>query len=123
MNNGSEYLVNMGGIPPMNNSMGTVTFNRTNSFVGAALPFKIIIDGQEVGKIKKGQTLTFNVTYGTHNLQLVFGFHKVDSTIVIGDNSRNLVFKCYVGWGFFQGHVKLELINYYNKLNMYGKNI
>lgn len=100
--------------PVMNNGMGTITFNRTNSMLGFALVFTVIVDGNVMGKIKRGETLTLNIPYGIHNLQLKSGLSKVDSTITIGDNSRNLVFKCYVGMGFLQGNVKLELVNYYN---------
>ena len=104
---------NMGGnVPPY--GMGSITFNRSNSIFGCALVFKVFIDGQEVGAIKRGKTVIFDVPYGNHQLMLKSGLAKVESMIQVGDNSKHFVFNCSVKMGFIQGGIKLELVNCHN---------
>ena len=94
--------------------MGSITFNRSNSIFGCALVFKVFIDGNEVGSIKRGKTVTFDVPYGNHQLMLKSGLAKVESMIQVGDNSKHFVFNCSVKMGFIQGGIKLELVNCHN---------
>ena len=101
----------------MNNmpyGMGSITFNRSNSIFGCALVFKVFLDGNQIGTIKRGESVKFDVPYGNHQLMLKSGLAKVESAIQVGDNSRNFVFSCSVKMGFLQGGINLELVNCYN---------
>lgn len=49
---------------------GTLYIERKKSLADMAVGYKIILDGQEVAKIKQGESFSFNLHSGTHNLQL-----------------------------------------------------
>ena len=47
-----------------------LTLNRKKSFVGALIAYKVFIDNNVVGKIKNGETLTFDVIPGQHTISI-----------------------------------------------------
>lgn len=49
---------------------GSVTITRNNSYFGCIIPFKIYIDGELKAEIKVGQTCTFELPFGTHEIIL-----------------------------------------------------
>ena len=60
--------------PDINNNYSSntckLTLKRAKSFVASLVAFKIFIDGELVGKIKNGETITFDVTRGQHEIAI-----------------------------------------------------
>jgi hypothetical protein len=55
----------------MSTGEGRVTLTRGKAYVDKVRAWKILLDGQEVGRIKEGQTQTFGATpAGSHQLLL-----------------------------------------------------
>lgn len=52
--------------PVINNGTYKLTLNRPKSFVGSVVKYKIAIDDNEVGAIKNGETVSFDVSAGQH---------------------------------------------------------
>lgn len=70
--------------------MKTVKLNirRDKVFVGAAMPYRIVINGTEVGKMKIGSTMFYELpnTQSTLNVSMVgnsLTFHKIEKEIVL----------------------------------------
>ena len=55
----------------------TIRIIRPKSFIGCVLTFGVLIDGQEVGKLKNGDTLEFKVTKGRH----LVSFKAIEKTV------------------------------------------
>lgn len=49
---------------------GELVLNRTKGYVDAARAYKILIDGQEAGRIKQGREVRLPVSPGQHQLQV-----------------------------------------------------
>jgi hypothetical protein len=44
----------------------TVTVTRLKAFVMSKTPATLVLDGVEIGKLKNGESMTFNTTKGSH---------------------------------------------------------
>lgn len=65
-----------------------LNIRRDKSFVGAAMPYRIIINGTKVGKIKIGNNLSFDMppTQSTLRVSMVgnsLTFHKIEKELVL----------------------------------------
>ncbi|MFE0458623.1 hypothetical protein ACFW1A_05085 [Kitasatospora sp. NPDC058965] len=49
---------------------GIVTVTRTLDFSGSALPFRVLVDGALVGKVRIGGSVELPVTPGVHRVRL-----------------------------------------------------
>jgi hypothetical protein len=105
---------NMNNVQPsFNNAFSSkckVTLNRKKSFVASLVAFKIYVDDIEVGKIKNGGTLVFEVTPGQH----VFSINKASpiNLIINADISADVVVYGANNFGFDNiGGVSLNTVN------------
>ena len=55
--------------------------------------YKIILDGEEIGRIKDGQTLDFPLEEGEHNLVLKIDWAR-SRKISFNSNNENIEFEC-----------------------------
>ena len=67
INNSQDFGFNQGGMTPAP-SKYKLTLNRKKDFVGSLVAAKVIIDNENVGKLKNGTTMTFEVTPGVHTI-------------------------------------------------------
>lgn len=49
--------------------MPTLTINRSNEYVNRLRAIKILVNGKEIGTIKNGETKSFELPSGNHQLQ------------------------------------------------------
>jgi hypothetical protein len=49
---------------------GRVTLTRAKAYVDKVRAYKVLLDGQSVGRIKEGETQSFSAPAGPHQLQL-----------------------------------------------------
>ena len=66
----------------------TLNINRDKAFVGAAMPYRIIINGNEVGKIKIGKSITCELPNAQSSLKISMvgnslTFHKIEKEIAL----------------------------------------
>ncbi len=98
---------------------------RSKSFVGAAMPYRIIINGSEVGNILIGNRMSFDIPNTQSSLKVsMIGnsltFHKIEKEVVLfpqycKTGGINCVVKTTVNWiglltfGLLQAVGKIEI--------------
>lgn len=105
----------------------TLNINRDKAFVGAAMPYRIIINGTEVGKIKIGKSITCELPNAQSSLKVSMvgnslTFHKIEKEVVLFPQyCKTGVIKCtirtkfnligYLSFGLLQavGRTELEI--------------
>ena len=50
--------------------MYTIKVTRLKKVFGFAIPFKLLVDGEEIGSLSNGKTFNCNVKKGTHTITL-----------------------------------------------------
>lgn len=65
-----------------------LNISRDKSFVGAAMPYRIIINGKEMNKIKNGESLSFELPSIQSTLKVSMTgnsmtFHKIEKEVVL----------------------------------------
>lgn len=107
--------------------METVRLNitRGKSFVGAAMPYRISVNGIELGKIALGKTMSFDIRKVQSSLQVSMvgnsmTFHKVEKEIVLfTQNSKSGVINCFVDTKLdFIGFITLGLLKAVGRLEI-----
>lgn len=70
--------------------MGTVRLNitRDKSFAAAAMPYRIIVNGEELATIKVGKTLSFDIPNSKSTLKIAMvgnamSFHNIEKQVVL----------------------------------------
>jgi hypothetical protein len=82
-----------------------ITLTRSKAFADRLRAYRVEIDGAEVGRIRHGETLQFDLPKGTHRMQLFVDW--CDSNPLMFELSEQaLHFRCgcrYTGWQLFRG--------------------
>lgn len=102
-----------------------LNISRDKSFEAAAMPYRILIDGVEMAKLKNGKTISLNLSNSQMTLKIVmvgssFSFHKIEKEVVLFTKyCRSGVVNCKIktkyNWlggltfGLLQAVVRLEL--------------
>ena len=75
--------------------MGTLTVRRLEKGGRDRLrAYKVLIDGQDVGKLKPGQSLQLEVSPGPHSVQVAVDWKRSARFDVSGDREEVLTFRC-----------------------------
>ena len=97
-----------------NMSYGKITFKRDNNYFGCVIPFKLFIDGKQVGTLSSGKTSTFEYPYGEHEISLNSVKNKKTKRVINITEEKNEVV-VNVGtnmWAFsFTAQGKIKSIN------------
>ena len=105
--------------------MKTLNIERTKSFVGAAMPYRIYVNGTEQGKLMIGNRLSVEIPDSNTVLKVSMGgnistFHKMEKEIVIfPEHCRGGIINCTIStklnWiglltmGIFQAVGRLDI--------------
>lgn len=107
--------------------MDTIKLNicRDKAFVGAAMPYRILINGTEIGKLKTGENLSCEIPNAQSSLKVSMvgnslAFHKIEKeTVLFPQYCKTGVISCniktkfnwigYLTFGFLQAVGKTEL--------------
>lgn len=103
-----------------------LNISRDKSLCGAAMPYRVVINGEEKGKLKIGESKSFEMFNCQTSLEVsmvgnAFTFHKVEKRIVLFPSyckigTINCVIKSKINWlglmtcGLLQAVGKLELV-------------
>ena len=71
---------------------GKIIVRRKSNFCGCAIPFKIFIDEREMGTIRNGETLTFDVPFGTHHVYFNSPTDKANKEVTLSDDKTEIKF-------------------------------
>ena len=66
-------------------AMGKLVIVRTSAMTGAMSAVRVVVDGQLMGEVKNGGTLTLELPAGQHAVQVNGGAMSRDATIGIAD--------------------------------------
>ena len=81
--------------------VGTLVVRRVESGSRDRLrAYKVLIDEREVGRLKRGQSATFELSPGCHTVQVVIDWKRSGSFDVPGD--ADYTFRCGPGGGAFK---------------------
>lgn len=108
--------------------MKTIQLNisRDKAFVGTAMPYRVYINNQEVGKIKIGSTITLEISDQPTTIKVsmvgnVLNFHPIEKEVVLfPEKSKSGIIDCLITtkpiwagiltYGFLQAVGRAELI-------------
>lgn len=107
--------------------MKTIKLNirRDKAFVGAAMPYRIVINGTEVGKMKIGSSMFYELpnTRSTLKVSMVgnsLTFHKIEKEIVLFPQyCKTGVIRCKIKTKFnWLGYLTLGLLQAVGKVEL-----
>lgn len=107
--------------------METVRLNvtRGKSFVGVAMPYKILVNGVELGSVAVGKTVSFSIPKVQSSLKVSMvgnsmTFHRVEKEIVLfPQNSVSGTVNCFIDTKLdFVGFITLGLLQAVGKLDI-----
>ncbi len=105
----------------------TININRDKAFVGAAMPYRILINGTEIGKLKTGRSLSCEIPSTQSSLKVsmvgnAMTFHNIEKeTVLFPKYCKTGVINCniktkfnwigYLTFGLLQavGRTELEI--------------
>jgi hypothetical protein len=74
---------------------GTIEVTRVRSVRGdARRAYKVLIDGHEVGRVRRGRSASFDIPVGGHSLALKTDWTGSPTVAVAVNPGRRLVFEC-----------------------------
>jgi len=79
---------------------GKITFKRDNNYFGCVIPFKLFIDGKQVGTLSSGATSTFDYPCGEHEIAINSAKDKKRKTINLTEGNDVLVNVTVNMWAF-----------------------
>lgn len=82
-----------------------VSIHRPREFASMARSYRVLVDGEEVGRLANGRTLRFEVRPGAHRLQVAIDWCSSPGVQVVARPAHpELSFTCgcrYAGWRAF----------------------
>jgi hypothetical protein len=84
---------------------------RYSAWTDSARGYKIILDGEKLGKISDGEKLEFPISEGEHKLTLKIDWCR-SKTIYFNKESKNIEFECGTnikGWKILLGFIYLTV--------------
>lgn len=85
-----------------------IVIQRASSFIGSGISPKVLIDGQERGKLPNGGELQLVVPNGTHKIQTSSSFLDKSSVIDFSVNSEKIIFSTKASSGLLAAKFNLE---------------
>ena len=91
-----------------NGKMINVVINRVSSFVGCAVTYKVYVDGNEIGKLANGGSITISLPAGTH--QFAFDMWSASNAheVVIPDNCSSFIVDTKLKMGLLTNKISIE---------------
>ena len=92
--------------------MATLKVTRLKKILGFAIGVTLFVDGEEVGKLTPGTTLTKELAPGVHNVRLLTIEKGVDQEVTITDTTNTVEITFKLRLGFLTGVAKIVDIKY-----------
>jgi hypothetical protein len=102
-------------VMPPAGTMGKINLIRKKSFVGCVIPFTIIVDGTVLGKLKNNTTLSFDLSFGQHQVTLKSTGKGVDQVIALSQNQMICDIKISPKFGLITAVPKVTEVTYRNQ--------
>ena len=96
-------------------SMGKLNIIRKKSFVGCIIPFTVSVDGTVLGKLNNNTTLSFDLSFGQHQISLKSTGKSVDQVIDLSSNQLICDMKISPRFGLITAVPKVTEISYRNQ--------
>ena len=68
---------------------------RANAYQDRARAYKVVLDGEEVGRVKRGESVSFDAAPGAHQLQLKIDWATSEPLSVDVVAGQDLHFECW----------------------------
>ncbi|MBR6073187.1 MAG: hypothetical protein IKP76_02565 [Bacilli bacterium] len=92
--------------------MGKINIIRKAAIFGFAIPFTAIVDGNEVGKLKNGTTITVEIPNGEHTVSIKSLEETIDQKIELTDKHQEVDIKVAVAMGLIAARAAFKGIEY-----------
>ena len=100
-NCGIEVEDNKNFCPSCGTKLGeyTLIVTRKRKAMGFAIPFPIFVDGNKIGDIKNGKSISYNLTKGAHKVSINSVEKKLEQTIIFDDENKKaeIIFAAQIG--------------------------
>ncbi len=110
--NGSTFCQNCGRqvFSPNQNNTGYLTISRPKKFLGCAVAYKVYANGLLLGKVPNGQTVSFPLPYGVHNIFIRCGMGEGMTQITMNEQYPNIALYCPMELGLLKNKINFILI-------------
>jgi RNA polymerase subunit RPABC4/transcription elongation factor Spt4 len=87
---------------------GKLVIIRSSVMTGAMYAVQVVVDGQLMGKVKNGGTLTVELPAGQRTVKVSGGGMSRDATISIADGKTTRYQMYFSNWGFLGGGLNFK---------------
>ena len=92
--------------------MAKINIIRPGSIFGFAISFTALVDGNEVGKVKNGKTITVEIPEGEHTVSIKSLEETLDQKVELTNGKTEVDIKVAVGMGIIAGRPVIKGIEY-----------
>ncbi len=96
-------------------TMGKLNIVRKKSFVGCIIPFTVFVDGTELGKLNNNTTLSFDLSFGQHQVILKSTGKGVEQVVDLSSNQVICDMQISPKFGLITAVPKVAGISYRNQ--------
>ena len=93
-------------------NVGTIIVKRENKFVGSLINFDVFIDGEKVGKLGNGKTLTYDMPLGSYDVKLSAPGNNVVREVNLTEKNRTVEITIVCKMGMVTGKPYVKSIEY-----------
>lgn len=112
-NNNQNNLDTVNSMNQMNNQVGVpLVITREKSFFGAAISFKVYVDGNLLGSLKNNSSLNCNVSLGNHEVIIKSLEKDTIAHITVNESCREVDIVILANMGFVAATAKIRNIIY-----------
>lgn len=90
----------------------TLIVTRKKKTMGFAIPFPIYVDGNKIGDLKNGQSITYNLTKGEHKVLIKSVEKDINQEIILDDEHKTVEISLYGTMGLLAVRPVLKNIEY-----------
>ena len=90
----------------------SLTITRNKKIMGFAISFPIFVDGVEIGKLKNGQSLNYEVSEGIHKVLFKSVEKDLEQEITINSNTNSVEIICQLKMGLVAGVPQILDVKY-----------
>lgn len=87
---------------------GKLVIIRSSAMTAAMYAVRVVVDGQLMGEVKNGGTLTLDLPAGQRNVQVSGGGMSREATIAIADGKTTRYQIYFSNWGFLGGGLNFK---------------
>jgi hypothetical protein len=93
----------MCGVSRPGGATGKLVIIRSSAMTGAMYAVQVVVDGQLMGEVKNGGTLTLELPAGHRTVQITGGGMSREASIAIADGETTRYQMYFSNWGFLGG--------------------